>query len=282
MTVTVTAELRRALGVWGWWSTLPLLAACTVVAFGWNREAAELFGNYDAQGDDQVLAQVGVLAGQRWTSGHSIGQLLALVVGAGLAVGAFRRHGDAAGPAAPPRTVLAGRMLAAVLISLALAATALTVTAVLMRGEPVATAALEAEVLAHPERYPDALPPAEVHAGVRRAVLVGLLGFPLWAVVGVGVGVLLRRVALGAALGLAYYLGTFALVSCAGHRNVLPVSVVPMFTHAAGVAVVQDPTVGWLATPVNLAVTGLLAAVLGGLALAAVSRPAAARRTEDR
>ncbi|MFC0505628.1 hypothetical protein [Micromonospora costi] len=273
MTGTVAVEVRRALGAWRWWLTLPLLAVWTVAAFRWNEVAADVFGNYDAQGDDQVLEQMGVLAGQRWTSGHALGQLLALVVGAGLAVEAFRRRGDRGRTVASPRTVLVARMLAAVLVSVALAATAVTVTAVLMAGEPIDTAPLEAAVLAHPERYPYALPPAEVHAGVRRAVLVGLAGFPLWAVVGVGVGVLVRRIALTAALGVAYHASTFFLAAFVSHSRLL-VAAVPMVTHAAAVDVVQDRAVGGPATAVALAATGLLAVVLGWSALASVSRPA--------
>ena len=158
--------------------------------------ASRKLGNYDPQGDDQALEQLACSPRSSTRPGTRSGNPL--------------------------------------LTSVALATVALAVTYALAQRDPIATAGLEAEVLANPDRYPYALRLEEIHAGVQRALLVGLVGFPLWALVGVSLGAVVRRQAAAVVLGGMLYLITFFVFFYPPREvPVLALAAVPTFTPAA-------------------------------------------------
>jgi hypothetical protein len=282
VTRALAGEARRVLSTRSWWLLFPLMAVLTLVAFPMNDIAADVFGNFDPQGDDQVLEQLGMLASQRYTSGHSIGQLIAMLFGASLVTREHGRRTATPGVLAQPRrrTALVAKLAVAVPTSVALAMVAAAVTYALVQRDPIATAGLEAEILANPDRYSDTLPPEEIHAGVRRAVLVGLVGFPLWALIGVGLGAVVRRQAVAVVLGVALYLITFFVVSpaVAQAEEAAVLAVVPMFTHATAVDAIYDRGSGSLVAAVNPAATAVLAVLLCAAGTIVVARSSLDRR----
>ncbi|MEV0715427.1 hypothetical protein [Asanoa sp. NPDC050611] len=273
MTQTLVAELRHSLRNKRWWLLVPLMAVFTLVAFSMNDVAAEMYGNYDPQGDDEVLEQLGVLVTHRYTSGHSAGQLLAMLFAAGLVTREFAGRIGVPAAFAPPGwlAALVAKLAVAVLTSLALAAVAGVVAYALTRADANSLAGYEDKVLANPGDYPYAPSPTEIHTGIRRTLLIGLGYFPIWAVLGVGLGLLVRRLPVAVAIGVIFYLCSVVVSTIAAPL----LTFIPTFMHAGMTQVVYELPSGGRIAAANMAVTGALAVLMCAVGVITLNRRAA-------
>jgi hypothetical protein len=161
----------------------PAVAVLAALLMQLNADYAEAWVNGDPQGDDQALEMyyTGVVFTR--TSGHTAGQILALVLGAMLTLTASRPSG-ASRPVPPARVVAA--LLGGAVLALVNAAVAL----------PLAAAVHPATHPAIADRHSygmtfDAVPLHD--PGVLRVLVTGLMAFPLYAVAGVVWGTMIRQ-----------------------------------------------------------------------------------------
>lgn len=171
----VTNLLRRNGVVLGYAAALLATAVAAVALVGENHSAYDLY-NFDPQGNDQQLAYLHATAAYLYTSGQSVGQLAAMLFGAALATARASRSA---------RTTVAIAAAGGAGLAMVNAATAVPRAARLVP---------ELGLIVDVNRQGVPFEPALSHQPeVAAALVVGLLGFPLWAVIGAGVGALVGR-----------------------------------------------------------------------------------------
>jgi len=154
----------------GWsWLTLPLLlllqAAITVLTMSTNEYAGDFFGPYDPQLDEQRIEVLRHKAVQLYTAGHTTGQLVSAILGV-VVLRARGRYGPTA-------------LAMAAFLGITVAAFTEAVAAPLAEDRLRRTGAFLGLAV-------------QTDPGVERVVLISLVGFPLWAMIGVAVGALSR------------------------------------------------------------------------------------------
>lgn len=169
------AKLQSAVAVRIWLPAVLLVACASVLLMPVNRAiGASCYG--DSCTDEHMLVQA---APQMYTSGIFIGHVTACLMGA-LVIARGREHCWAKLVAA----ALAGTTLGVVQVSVAL---------------PLAASRLRTDPLARHTGDPIML----ASHGVRQAILVSFLAYPLWALLGLGIGLKARSRAKLVALILA-------------------------------------------------------------------------------
>lgn len=173
----------RALGRWPFLLVALGVAIVAALLMQPNAGYAESWVNGDAQGEDQALEvyYTGVVFTR--TSGHTAGQILALVLGAMLTLTGKTRGGVAG--AVPP-----ARVIAALLGGAVLALVNVAVTLPLAAAVHPATHPAIAERRSYGMTF-DAVPLHD--PGVLRVLVTGLMAFPLYAVAGVVWATMIRQ-----------------------------------------------------------------------------------------
>jgi hypothetical protein len=157
---------------------VPLLAGASALLMPVNRSVGRAFYYGDPFTDREFGRLFGMAAPQMYTSGLFAGHLGAFLLG-GVVVARERRYCWTK----PVVAAVAGLVLAVVQTAVAV---------------PLAAAQLRADPLAHYVAEPTMLGSAMVW----RPVVIGFFAYPLWAVIGLGAGLIVRRRAVltGAAL----------------------------------------------------------------------------------
>jgi hypothetical protein len=171
------AQVRDRNGLrdlWPYAGYSALTAAFAFLLVPVNAGVYQALGNSDPQGDEQLFAEWYTAAVMRHTSGFAFGLLFALFLGVTLAV---RRRSTFAGTVV--RSVLGGALLAVVNVGVAWFAGGPRHVSRTPSPNGTLTDGFEVDLL-HDD-------------GFRQAILGGAAGFPIWAVAGVGIGVLLRN-----------------------------------------------------------------------------------------
>jgi hypothetical protein len=237
--VCATAGMHKTMTAWVWLPAALVVAAGSVLLMPVNRAFGVGFCYGDSCTAQERLADA---APQMYTSGVFVGLLCAYLIGA-LVVARDRESRWTK----PVVAALAGVALAVVQV-----AVAVPYAAARLHADPLARSAADPTMLSSP--------------GVWRAILVSFLAYPLWAVIGLGIGRIARSRArlVGATLAVPVLLALLSL--CFGETMPLVVFFVPMLT----VGYLAEDQVGFYAA-------GFLLFVLGGLAVLANVAPAAVR-----
>jgi hypothetical protein len=237
----VTSIDRRSVVVLG---ALALLTAAASLALAPLNMYLDSVSYADAETGEERLDILRAAAAMLQTSGYSVGQLASLFLG----VYARRRH--------PLLAVAGGAGLAAVSLAVTVflsspAGRELLLSDLLDRNQPVGAAGVDAWLWRD-----DAV----------RAVIVGLVEFPLWALLGVAAGRILGRTVVLCG-GLAWYgvsqLGCLALAATNGVVLLLAPTYTSFFTVHV-LAATGDPLVT-VAQPLSLLTYGCLLLVIGPL-----------------
>jgi len=240
------AEPRLILSARVWLPAVSVVAAGSALLMPVNQRVAEDFCYGDACTDQDRLVDA---APQIYTSGIVVGYVCAYLIGS-LVVGRDRWSRRAR----PVVAALAGLALAAVQ-----AAVAVPYAAARLRASPLGSTA-DPTMLSSP--------------GLWRAIVVSFLACPLCALVGLGVGPLLRHRArlVGATLAVPVLLAWLSL--CLGTSGPIALLLIPMMA----VYFLADGATGYYAAGVLLCALGGLA-VLANLTAATARRSAVSRRT---
>jgi hypothetical protein len=233
-------EPRSILTVRVWLPAVLLVAGGSALLMSVNRAIGAGFCYGDSCTDQDMLADA---AAQMYTSGIFVGHVCAYLIG-GLVVA---RDSESRW-ARPVVAALAGFALAVVQVSVAL-----PYAAVRLRADPLARYATDPTMLSSP--------------GVWRAIVVSFLAYPLWAVLGLGIGRILssRARLVGATLAAPVLLAWLTV----GFGKTGPMLV--LLTPMMAVAYLADNRIGFYTAGFLLcALAGL--AVLANLSAARVTR----------
>jgi hypothetical protein len=238
--------LRRAWLVW----VMPLSVAGFAVLLGpLNGGFYETFVGSDAQGFDQQMEAYRVGGAQLYTSGFFAGQIVAMLFGALLVL----RDSSPAAPVRPAK--LAAAVLGGAVLGLIAVVAAAWVAAGRVDDRWFGLLGGSGEVFeSGPLRY----------AGTWRAIVVGLVGFPVWALIGVGLAARFRwRVPVAAAvlLGPVVVIGATTWVNSDSASplvlmmglllSLVCLCVLPATSNYAAVIYIALPgAVGWIVTVV--------------------------------
>jgi len=192
MNRTVRSEIRKIRSTQGWWLTG--LAILTLTAFALLSHVV-IYHFGDLASSDPALrspAALAVMAGTLYTSGQFLGVLLVMLFAAGLITNEYAHHTITSTFLATPRRsqVVMAKLAVAGLLGLAVG----LLTSAIGIGAGVA--------FLHSEGLPSRLGEWNV-AG---SVLLGLAAYVVWAVLGVGLGALLRRKTATIVTGALIYL----------------------------------------------------------------------------
>jgi ABC-type transport system involved in multi-copper enzyme maturation permease subunit len=274
MTRLVRSELRKITTTNTWWLFLLAVLAFTAISFAFNALQAhsilhqpepQLPANFPADQRAQIHADyvarrnVAVQAANLYTSGQYFGLLFVLLLGILVVTNEFFHQTATATFLATPRReeVVAGKLTVGVLAALALCVGTMILCVIagwIFLGI-------------------EGVGPALTEPAVGRALLLNLLAYGIWAVVGVGFGVLVRSQVAAVIVALALYLvasqvavGLIQLVAVLTHSDWLPKFSVVIPSVASQVMVAGGDLPGnppqWLGALILIAY-GVLAGAAG-------------------
>ena len=246
-TQALAAELRLIRSIRLWLPAALLLAGATALLMPVNRAIGVGFYYGDAYSDQDYAHMLALAAPQMYTSGIFVGHLAAFLIG-GLVVARDREYRR-------PKLVVAA--LAGVTLAVVQASVALPYAAARLRADPLAQHTTDPTLLGS--------------AGIWRAILVSFLAYPLWAILGLGLGLIVRNRAglVGVTLAAPVVLvSVIFMVSGTALGSFLM-----LLTPVLGVAALADDRAGPY-------MAGLLVCVLAGFA--ALAHLLAARVTRRR
>lgn len=210
----VAAELMKLRTTQAWWLYLAcflLFTAAALTSNGFSHHY-QLYPQQDLPDRAAALAQAALartpagaagIAASMLTSGQAVSVLFAMLVGMHAVTDEFAQHTATATFLAVPRR---GRVVAAKLAASAALGGLLWLCATVMSG-------LTTVVYLHSQHVSTSL----VAWSVIRPALLGLLAFGTWAVIGTGLGALIRGPAAAVIAGLAGYAGGFAAAELITH-----------------------------------------------------------------
>lgn len=230
------AELRRAARSWLWLAAVPVVVGAAALLMPLNRTIGLSFYGGDAFTEQEYADLLAGAAPQMYTSGLAVGHAVAMLVGALVVArdGRWRR-------AKLPVAALAG-------LALGLLQAGVSV--------PLAAARLRADPIAVVHHLAD--PAGLGLAGTWRVIAVSLAAYPLWAVTGLGLGLLEahRGVLVNAVLTVPALLLTAVSCGVAGSFGSLL-----LLTWPLAVVFLADRGAGPFAAALLLAVLSAFAAL---------------------